>query len=98
MQDGWSIKAMLPALASELDYLTLEGARSGDEARALYMEALDPSNFRPRFEVIRHELMIYCERNTLAIPVILESLCSRRIDAAPPLDSDAAASLDGGCD
>lgn len=85
MRGSWSIKAVLPTLAPELDYATLEGARSGVEAQELYLEALDPSTTPARHERVRHELLAYCERDTLAMVVLLERLCANSADAGSAL-------------
>jgi hypothetical protein len=74
MHGSWSLKAVLPTLAPELDYKTLDGARSGIEAQQLYMEALDPGTSLERHGTIRRELLTYCERDTLAMVVVLERL------------------------
>ena len=74
MHGSWSLKAVLPTLAPELDYKTLDGAKSGIEAQELYMEALDPGTSPERHELIRRELLTYCERDTLAMAVVLKRL------------------------
>jgi hypothetical protein len=78
MRGSWSIKAVLPTLAPELDYKTLEGARSGADAQELYLELLDPSTTVARHQRIKDELLAYCDRDTLAMVVVLERLCGRQ--------------------
>jgi hypothetical protein len=78
MRGSWSIKAVLPTLAPELDYRTLEGARSGADAQELYLEALDPCTTEARHHRIEDELLAYCERDTLAMVVVLERLCGQQ--------------------
>jgi hypothetical protein len=75
MRGSWSIKAVLPTLAPELDYRTLEGARSGAEAQDLYLDAIAPDTTADRRQQIRDGLLAYCERDTLAMVVVLAQLC-----------------------
>lgn len=78
MRGSWSIKAVLPTLAPELDYASLEGARSGAEAQDAYLEAIDPATLPERREVLQRGLLDYCARDTLAMVVLLERLCEPR--------------------
>lgn len=82
MRGSWSIKAVLPTLAPGLDYGTLDGARSGAEAQDLYVEGVNPSTTQDRREQIRRELLAYCERDTLAMVVVLERLATTATAAA----------------
>ncbi|SFP84189.1 DUF2779 domain-containing protein [Sphingomonas rubra] len=75
MRGSWSIKAVLPTLAPEMDYQTLDGARSGIEAQDLYLETMAPDTSAARHGAIRRELLAYCERDTLAMAVVLVRLC-----------------------
>ena len=81
MLGSWSIKAVLPTLAPELDYKTLDGAQSGLEAQELYLEALDPGTSAARHAIIRRALLNYCERDTLALVVLLERLRAPQAEA-----------------
>ncbi|MET3760058.1 DUF2779 domain-containing protein [Sphingomonas sp. UYEF23] len=74
MRGSWSIKAVLPTLAPELAYTTLDGARSGMEAQDAYLEAVDPATTVEQHGVIRAGLLDYCARDTLAMVVLLERL------------------------
>ena len=74
MRGSWSIKSVLPTLAPELNYASLAGAKSGDEAQDHFLEAVDPSTTDARRAVIREGLLDYCERDTFAMVVLLERL------------------------
>lgn len=71
---SWSIKAVLPTIAQELDYEALSEVRSGTNAQAGYVEAIDPATSPERRAEIRTRLLAYCERDTIATKVVLERL------------------------
>ena len=75
MRGSWSIKAVLPTLAPDLAYDTLEGAQSGVEAQDAYLDATDPATESKRRDAIRLGMLAYCERDTLAMVVLLKRLC-----------------------
>lgn len=84
----WSLKAVLPAIAPDLDYASLDGVHDGSMAAAAYLEAVDLSTGADRKNEIERELLSYCERDTLALVRIHEFLTrsppgiSRRTPAA----------------
>ena len=53
MLGSWSIKAVLPTIAPDMDYAELEGIREGTEASAAYLEAIDPGTSQRRREALR---------------------------------------------
>jgi hypothetical protein len=53
MLGSWSIKAVLPTIAPDMDYAGLEGIHEGTEASAAYLEAIDPETPGERREAIR---------------------------------------------
>jgi hypothetical protein len=63
---SWSIKAVLPTLAPDLDYGALEVA-DGQAAQLAYQEAIKPSTTQERRAEIRDQLERYCELDTLAM-------------------------------
>ena len=67
MKGSWSIKAVLPTVAPELNYANLEEVQDGSTAQAAYMEAceLDPKS--KRYQTLRRNLLKYCEMDTLAL-------------------------------
>lgn len=60
---SWSIKAVLPTVAPDLDYGELGEIRDGQRAQAAYGEILDAD--MP--EALIHALRDYCRLDTLAI-------------------------------
>lgn len=73
---SWSIKAVLPTLAS-LDYSGLE-VSDGGKAQDAYLEAIDPLTTPERRLAIDAALRAYCERDTWAMIAI-----ARALTAAP---------------
>jgi len=66
MRGSWSIKAVLPTIAPELAYdnLTVSG---GDEVQAVYRQAISAETSDSEREMLRQNLLDYCERDTLAM-------------------------------
>jgi len=67
MLGSWSIKAVLPTIAADMDYARLEGIQEGTAASAAYQEAIDPGTSEQRKEEIRSELLKYCKHDTEAM-------------------------------
>jgi hypothetical protein len=67
MLGSWSIKAVLPTIAPDMDYARLEGIQEGNAASAAYLEAIDPQTTTERKEEIREELLKYCKHDTKAM-------------------------------
>ena len=67
MLGSWSIKAVLPTIAPEMDYAQLEGIQEGTGASLAYLEAIDPKTSKERKEVIRKNLLKYCKHDTEAM-------------------------------
>ncbi len=67
MLGSWSIKAVLPTIAPDMDYANLEGVAEGTEASKAYLEAIRPGTNAERTEEIRLELLKYCAFDTLAM-------------------------------
>lgn len=74
MRGSWSIKAVLPTLAPELDYNRLEGTRSGVEAQDAYLEAINSATAPGRREQLHQGLLDYCALDTMAMVVALDRL------------------------
>ena len=66
MRGSWSIKAVLPTIAAELDYRALEVA-DGGEAQQAYLQASDPDASPDQRERLRSHLLAYCELDTWAM-------------------------------
>jgi hypothetical protein len=67
MKGSWSIKAVLPTVAPDLDYASLEEVRDGTAAQAAYAEMIDPATAPMRREQLEHALREYCTLDTLAM-------------------------------
>jgi hypothetical protein len=70
---SWSIKAVLPTIAAELDYGTLE-VKDGGDAQAAWFEAVDPACDPLRREALEEALKAYCERDTWAMVAVARAL------------------------
>ena len=64
---SWSIKAVLPTVAPELDYEHLTGVRDGNLAAAAYEEAVAPTTAAARRAELDCQLRAYCALDTLAL-------------------------------
>ena len=67
MLGSWSIKAVLPTIAADMDYAGLEGIAEGTEASNAYLEAIAPETDARRKEQLRSELLAYCKHDTEAM-------------------------------
>jgi hypothetical protein len=72
MLGSWSIKAILPTIAPELDYAGLEGVHEGTEASAAWLEAIAPGFDPARRDETRRQLLAYCHVDTLAMVRLAE--------------------------
>jgi len=72
MLGSWSIKAVLPAIAPDMDYARLEGIQEGMGASLAYLEAIDPATGAGRKKEIRKDLLKYCKHDTQAMVRLVE--------------------------
>jgi hypothetical protein len=70
---SWSIKAVLPTVAADLDYSALE-VKDGGGAQEAYLEAIDARCTPERRSAIDAALRIYCGRDTQAMIVLARHL------------------------
>jgi len=70
MRGSWSIKAVLPTIAPELDYASLDGVQEGEGAQLAYLqlrcEVADPDERARLAAALRR----YCERDTWGLVVL----------------------------
>lgn len=66
MRGRWSIKSVLPTIAPDLDYGNLEVANGG-MAQEAFSEIMQPETSPERREQLHNALLLYCERDTLAM-------------------------------
>ena len=67
MLGSWSIKAVLPTVAPQLDYAKLQGIAEGTAASAAYLEAIRPETDAQTRARIEHELLAYCRHDTMGM-------------------------------
>jgi len=80
MRGSWSIKAILPTIAPELDYALLPGISDGLAAQQAYVEATSPETIPALRADIQRQLLRYCRHDTLAMVKLAHFLES---DGAP---------------
>lgn len=73
MRGSWSIKQVLPTLAA-IGYDDLVEVKSGTDAQAGYLEAIDPATTPERAAALRDALLGYCRRDTEAMVTVLAVL------------------------
>jgi hypothetical protein len=72
MQGSWSIKAVLPTVAPELDYSRLGEVQDGFAAQNAYLEAIAATTSDARRAALRRALLDYCRHDTLALVRLVE--------------------------
>ncbi len=77
MLGSWSIKAVIPTVAPELDYENLPGVKEGTEASGAYLAAIRPETGEDERERIGKELLDYCRADTLAMVRLAEFFACR---------------------
>ncbi|MHB1512371.1 MAG: DUF2779 domain-containing protein [Acidiferrobacter sp.] len=77
MKGSWSIKAVLPTIAPDLDYATLDGVQDGGQAQQAYLEAITSETPTIRKNAIERSLKAYCERDTEAMVRLVRFLRAR---------------------
>lgn len=74
---SWSIKAVLPAVAPDLSYETLDGVQNGGMAMDAYLEAIHPDTISERKAEIERQLLAYCGLDTFAMVRLWQFLSGR---------------------
>jgi hypothetical protein len=74
MRGSWSIKAVLPTVAPELDYESIGEIREGMAASDAFLELMDPDLPPERRAAVRQALTGYCALDTLAMVRLAEAL------------------------
>lgn len=67
MKGSWSIKAVLPTIAPDLDYKQLDEVQDGGMAQAAYLEIIHPDVAEERRNKLESSLLEYCKLDTLAM-------------------------------
>lgn len=76
MKGSWSIKAVLPTIAAELDYAGLDEVQDGGGAQWAFVEAIAPETTAERKKELSRALLAYCERDTEAMVRLTKFLLS----------------------
>jgi hypothetical protein len=76
MHGSFSIKAVLPTVAPEMDYSLLGEVQHGGAAQQAWLEAVAPGTTAPRRVELQTALLAYCERDTEAMVVLTRKLSS----------------------
>jgi hypothetical protein len=87
---SWSIKAVLPTVAVDLDYGALD-VKDGGGAQMAFLEAVQLPASAPRRLAIETALLAYCKRDTEAMIILLKRLCQ-------PVAAPAGAQVTGSSD
>ncbi len=74
MHGSWSIKAVLPTIAPDMDYDELDDVSEGAGAQIAYLKILDPSTPSKERQRLREALLRYCCHDTLAMLRIVQYL------------------------
>ncbi len=74
---SWSIKAVLPAVAPDLSYESLDGVKNGGMAMEAYEEAIHPDTTSQRKAEIEQQLLAYCRLDTFAMVRLWQFLTGR---------------------
>ncbi len=77
MQGSWSIKNVLPTIAPDLDYDTLEGVQHGGHAQAAFLEAIESATTQERRTEIKQQLLDYCGLDTYAMVRVWQRFAGR---------------------
>ncbi len=67
MKGSWSLKAVAPTIAPDLDYSALGEVRDGSMAQVAYLEAIDSGTGTDRRAELIDALREYCKLDTLAL-------------------------------
>jgi hypothetical protein len=67
MHGSWSIKALLPTVAPDLNYEDLDLVNNGALAEPAFLEMIDENTDYSRRDALREALLRYCKLDTLAM-------------------------------
>jgi hypothetical protein len=80
---SWSIKSVLPSLAPDLQYDSLDGVQDGDMAMSAYLEAISSGVSPERKKAIEQQLLAYCSLDTFAMVRIWNVFSGRNLQLPP---------------
>ena len=76
MAGSWSLKAVLPTVAPDMQYSELEEIQEGTAASEGYLEAILPGTSPERKEQLKEQLLRYCKFDTEAMVRLVQFLGS----------------------
>ncbi len=76
MHGSWSIKAVVPTIAPELTYQSLDEVQEGDGAQLAFLKLRSRQLSRERDSVLRSALLRYCAHDTWVMVVLRRFLCA----------------------
>ena len=74
MAGSWSLKAVLPTIAADMQYSELDGIQEGTAASEGYLEAIQPDTTPERKAELKEQLLVYCKFDTEAMVRLVEFL------------------------
>jgi predicted RecB family nuclease len=77
MLGSWSIKAVLPTIAPDMDYSQLDGIKEGTAASEGFLEAINPQTTPERKSELEEQLLRYCKFDTEAMVEIVRFFSMR---------------------
>ena len=75
MKGSWSIKAVLPTIAPDLDYSQLGAVREGEGAQLAFLRLRELAPDSAERARLQRDLKAYCERDTWGLIVLRRFLC-----------------------
>lgn len=77
MQGSWSIKSVLPTIAPELDYASLDEIRDGGMAQTAFLEIISSNISKVREALLQKSLLKYCQHDTLSLVRLTKHLAQQ---------------------
>ena len=74
MAGSWSLKAVLPTIAADMQYTELEGIQEGTAASEGYLEAIQADTTAQRKMELKDQLLRYCKFDTEAMVRLVQFL------------------------
>ena len=74
MRGSWSIKKVVPTMAPHLNYGSLGDVQDGNAAGTTYLQIINPETDAAECQRLTHELLAYCEHDTLAMVELVKYL------------------------
>jgi hypothetical protein len=86
MAGSWSLKAVLPTVAADMQYSELEGIQEGTAASEGYLEAISAATSAPRKAELKEQLLRYCKFDTEGMVRLVQFLGTAPVTTDQPDD------------